>query len=144
MTEHPPQPRHGDSLQHDGGGGDDEERAGAASAVQPPLDAAAGRAKQHAPDEHGPGEGVGNGEGDEGGADGDDSGGDGDDDDESDESSESDDDEEEDEEPRLKYAPLTQHLRAVYRNGDATSASLVAGDKMVGRMESLSLGSCSC
>ncbi len=38
---------------------------------------------------------------------------------------------EEDEEPRLKYASLTKHLRPVYRNGDATSASLVAGDKMV-------------
>ena len=40
--------------------------------------------------------------------------------------------EEEEEEPRLKYAPLTKHLKAVYRNGDATSAFLVAGDKMVG------------
>ncbi|KAI1344391.1 hypothetical protein F5Y15DRAFT_366481 [Xylariaceae sp. FL0016] len=42
-----------------------------------------------------------------------------------------DEDEEEDEEPRLKYARLTQHLLAVYRNGDATSAFLVAGDKMI-------------
>lgn len=41
--------------------------------------------------------------------------------------------EEEDEEPRLKYAPLTQHLKPVYRNGDATSAFLVTGDKMVSR-----------
>ena len=41
--------------------------------------------------------------------------------------------EEEEDEPRLKYAPLTKHLKAVYRNGDATSAFLVAGDKMVGR-----------
>ena len=41
--------------------------------------------------------------------------------------------EEEDEEPRLKYASLTKHLKPVYRNGDATSAFLVAGDKMVGR-----------
>lgn len=40
--------------------------------------------------------------------------------------------EEEEEEPRMKYAPLTKHLKAVYRNGDATSAFLVAGDKMVG------------
>ena len=40
--------------------------------------------------------------------------------------------EEEEEEPRLKYASLTKHLKAVYRNGDATSAFLVAGDKMVG------------
>ena len=39
--------------------------------------------------------------------------------------------EEDDEEPRLKYASLTKHLRPVYRNGDATSAFLVAGDKMV-------------
>lgn len=39
--------------------------------------------------------------------------------------------EEEDEEPRLKYARLTQHLNGVYRNGDATSSFLVAGDKMV-------------
>lgn len=39
--------------------------------------------------------------------------------------------EEEDEEPRLKYAPLTEHLNPVYRNGDATSTFLVAGDKMV-------------
>lgn len=39
--------------------------------------------------------------------------------------------EEEDEEPRLKYARLTQHLAAVYRNGDSTSAFLVAGDKMI-------------
>jgi hypothetical protein len=38
---------------------------------------------------------------------------------------------EEDEEPRLKYAYLTKHLGSVYRNGDATSSFLVAGDKMV-------------
>lgn len=42
-----------------------------------------------------------------------------------------DDDDEEDEEPKLKYARLTQHMGAVYRNGDATSAFLVAGDKMI-------------
>ena len=41
--------------------------------------------------------------------------------------------EDEDEEPRLKYASLTKHLKPVYRNGDATSAFLVAGDKMVSR-----------
>lgn len=41
--------------------------------------------------------------------------------------------EEEDEEPRLKYASLTKHLKPVYRNGDMTSAFLVAGDKMVRR-----------
>lgn len=45
--------------------------------------------------------------------------------------SDDDDDDEEDEEPKLKYARLTQHLGPVYRNGDATSAFLVAGDKMV-------------
>lgn len=39
--------------------------------------------------------------------------------------------EDEEEEPRLKYASLTKHLKSVYRNGDATSAFLVAGDKMV-------------
>lgn len=45
-----------------------------------------------------------------------------------------DDDEDEDEEedePKLKYARLTNHLGPLYRNGDATSAFLVAGDKMV-------------
>ena len=43
----------------------------------------------------------------------------------------SEEEEEEEEEPRLKYEPLTKHLKPVYRNGDATSAFLVAGDKMV-------------
>ena len=43
---------------------------------------------------------------------------------------EEDEDEEEDE-PRLKYTSLTKNLRPLYRNGDATSAFLVAGDKMV-------------
>lgn len=38
----------------------------------------------------------------------------------------------EDEEPRLKYSYLTKHLGSIYRNGDATSTFLVAGDKMVG------------
>jgi hypothetical protein len=46
------------------------------------------------------------------------------------------DSDEDDEEPRLKYAYLTKHLGSVYRNGDATSTFLVAGDKMV----SLALG----
>jgi vacuolar protein sorting-associated protein 41 len=41
------------------------------------------------------------------------------------------DEEEEEEEPRLKYAPLTKNLTSVYRNGDASSAFLVAADKMV-------------
>lgn len=41
------------------------------------------------------------------------------------------DDEEEEEEPRLEYTSLTKKLTSVYRNGDATSAFIVAGDKMV-------------
>ncbi|KAK4195517.1 putative vacuolar protein sorting-associated protein [Triangularia verruculosa] len=40
-------------------------------------------------------------------------------------------DEDEDEEPKLKYARLTQHLGPLYRNGDATSTFLVAGDKQI-------------
>lgn len=67
---------------------------------------------------------------------------DGDDEEEDDEEEEGEDDydddeeeeeeeEEDDEEPLLKSTRLTQHLGAVYRNGDATSACLVAGDKMV-------------
>lgn len=53
--------------------------------------------------------------------------------DEEDEEDEDDDDEDEDEEdePRLKYTSLTKNLKPLYRNGDATSAFLVAGDKMV-------------
>ncbi|PGH15419.1 hypothetical protein AJ79_02395 [Helicocarpus griseus UAMH5409] len=44
---------------------------------------------------------------------------------------ESDEDEEdEDDEPRLKYASLTRSIGSVYRNGDATSSFLTAGDKM--------------
>ena len=50
-----------------------------------------------------------------------------DDDDEEEDS----DEEEEAEEPRLKYAPLTKGQGALYRNGDAASAFLVSGDKMV-------------
>lgn len=42
-----------------------------------------------------------------------------------------DEDEEEEDEPRLKYTSLTKNLKPLYRNGDATSAFLVAGDKMV-------------
>jgi vacuolar protein sorting-associated protein 41 len=41
-------------------------------------------------------------------------------------------DDEDDDEPKLKYARLTSQLGSVYRNGDAMSAFLVAGDKMVG------------
>lgn len=51
--------------------------------------------------------------------------------DEEDEEDDEEDEDDDDEEPRLKYARLTQHLGGVYRNGDATSAFLVAGDKMV-------------
>ncbi|OAR02173.1 hypothetical protein LLEC1_06551, partial [Akanthomyces lecanii] len=58
-----------------------------------------------------------------------------DDDDEEEEEDEDgedeDEDEEEDEEPSLKISRLTPHLNSVYRNGDATSAFLVAGDKMI-------------
>ncbi|PLN85855.1 hypothetical protein BDW42DRAFT_133301 [Aspergillus taichungensis] len=39
--------------------------------------------------------------------------------------------EEDDEEPLLKYAYLTKHLGAVYRNGDATSSFVAAADKMI-------------
>jgi hypothetical protein len=43
------------------------------------------------------------------------------------------DDEEEadDEEPRLKYTRLTKSLGGVYRNGDAVSACIVFGERMV-------------
>ncbi|KAF4773338.1 WD domain-containing protein [Colletotrichum scovillei] len=54
-----------------------------------------------------------------------------DDEEDDDDDDEDDDDEDDDEEPRLKYARLTQHLGPIYRNGDATSAFLVAGDKMI-------------
>jgi vacuolar protein sorting-associated protein 41 len=40
-------------------------------------------------------------------------------------------DDEDDEEPKLKYQRRTKDLGSVYRNGDAVSSSLVAGDKMV-------------
>lgn len=51
--------------------------------------------------------------------------------DEGEEDEDEDEEDDEDEEPRLKYARLTQHLAPVYRNGDATSSFLVAGDKMI-------------
>ena len=38
---------------------------------------------------------------------------------------------EEEEEPRLKYANITKHLGPLHRNGDASSAFLVSGDKMI-------------
>lgn len=47
------------------------------------------------------------------------------------EDDEEEEEEEEEEEPRLKYTYMTKHLGAVYRNGDATSSFLAAGDKMV-------------
>ena len=47
------------------------------------------------------------------------------------EDEEEEDDDDDDEEPRLKYAILTQSVKSLYRNGDATSAFLAAGDKMV-------------
>ncbi|KEQ69190.1 vacuolar protein sorting 41 [Aureobasidium namibiae CBS 147.97] len=46
-------------------------------------------------------------------------------------SSGAEDDEEDDDEPHLKYDKLTGALGTVYRNGDATSSLLVAGDKMI-------------
>ncbi|KAG6038801.1 hypothetical protein E4U41_003665 [Claviceps citrina] len=64
-------------------------------------------------------EGEGEGEGED----------EGEDDDDDDEEEEDDDDE--DEEPRLKYARLTQNLTGLYRNGDATSAFIVGGNKMI-------------
>ncbi|CAN8105307.1 unnamed protein product [Discula destructiva] len=57
-----------------------------------------------------------------------------DDDDDDDDDVEEEEDEEEDDdddEPRLKYARLTQNLAGVYKNADATSSFLVAGDKMI-------------
>ncbi|KAL9596187.1 MAG: hypothetical protein Q9219_005973 [cf. Caloplaca sp. 3 TL-2023] len=52
-------------------------------------------------------------------------------DDRNSETTEEDEEEEDDDEPRLKYVSLTQHLKPVYRNGDATSAFVVGGDKMI-------------
>lgn len=52
-------------------------------------------------------------------------------DEDEDDGDEDEDDEDEDEEPRLKYGSLTKSVGALYRNGDATSASLLSGDKMV-------------
>ncbi|KAL9121167.1 MAG: hypothetical protein Q9187_002274, partial [Circinaria calcarea] len=49
----------------------------------------------------------------------------------SDEDEEEEEEAEEEEEPRLKYASLTKSQAPVYRNADATSAFMVAGDKMV-------------
>lgn len=54
-----------------------------------------------------------------------------DEDEEENEDDDDDGDEDEEDEPRLKYTSLTKNLKPLYRNGDATSAFLVAGDKMV-------------
>jgi len=45
--------------------------------------------------------------------------------------SDDDEDDDADEEPKLKYSRLTSNLLPIYRNGDATSSFMVAGDKMV-------------
>ena len=49
---------------------------------------------------------------------------------ESEEEEADDDDDGPDDEPKLKYTKLTGSLASLYRNGDSTSASTVAGDKM--------------
>jgi hypothetical protein len=54
-----------------------------------------------------------------------------------DESEDDEDEDEEEEEPRLKYATLTKSVSPLYRNGDATSTFLVAGDKMASRAHRL-------
>lgn len=54
-----------------------------------------------------------------------------DEDDKENEDDDDDEDEDEEDEPRLKYTSLTKNLKTLYRNGDATSSFLVAGDKMV-------------
>ncbi|EWC48223.1 hypothetical protein DRE_02327 [Drechslerella stenobrocha 248] len=46
-------------------------------------------------------------------------------------SEEGDGDEEEEEEPKLKYVRLTSSMGNVYRNGDATSTAVMAGDKLI-------------
>ena len=66
--------------------------------------------------------------------------GDEDDDDEDEDEDDDDEEDEEDDEPKLKYARLTSQLGAVYRNGDATSTFLVAGDKMVRYSPPMCLG----
>lgn len=58
-------------------------------------------------------------------------GAEGEDDEDEENEDEDDEDEDEEDEPRLKYTSLTKNLKSLYRNGDATSAFLVAGDKMV-------------
>lgn len=53
------------------------------------------------------------------------------DDDDDEDEDEDEEEDEEDEEPRLKYVYLTKCLPSLYRAGDATSALLVGGDRMV-------------
>ncbi|OAL73812.1 vacuolar assembly protein [Trichophyton violaceum] len=50
---------------------------------------------------------------------------------EEDDNEEDDEDDVEDEEPRLKYAPITPVLGPLYRNKDATSTFMTAGNKMI-------------
>ncbi|KAK2849612.1 hypothetical protein FQN49_005587 [Arthroderma sp. PD_2] len=50
---------------------------------------------------------------------------------EDDEEEDEDDDDVEDDEPRLKYAPITPVLSPLYRNKDATSTFMTAGNKMI-------------
>lgn len=130
MTDQPPQPRQDDYVQPSSNG-HYEARKGNDLATKPSAETAKAETapsdrrksdSQFSDDDEG--EDISNEEEDD--DEEDDDGVEEDDDDE-------DEEEEEEEEPRLKYAPLTQHLRAVYRNGDATSAFLVAGDKMVSR-----------
>lgn len=143
MTQEPFQPRHDpESSTAVPRSGPNPQRTGTGSSFAPPYGAEgrphvqrgdlAAKLQQGADKVNGEGDdgqddedgGGGGGGGDSGDAEEDD-GEDGDDD------GEDDDDDDDEEEPQLKYARLTQHLTAVYRNGDATSASIVAGDKMV-------------
>ncbi|KAL1957963.1 hypothetical protein VTO42DRAFT_5355 [Malbranchea cinnamomea] len=50
---------------------------------------------------------------------------------ERDEEDDEEEEDDEDEEPQLKYGSLTKSISGVYRNGDATSACLLSGDKMI-------------
>lgn len=58
-------------------------------------------------------------------------------DDDHSEESDGEDEDDAEEEPRLKYASLTKSIGSVYRNGDATSSFLAAGDKMVCHLSEL-------
>lgn len=52
---------------------------------------------------------------------------------EEDDNGDKEEEDDEEDEPRLNYTSLTKYLRPLYRNGDATSAFVVAGNKMVGQ-----------